>query len=58
MFVSFEVTNYGPFSGSVGISTECDATKKEQLEKKTFLSDGKRYNYVNYIYGFNGSGIN
>ncbi len=56
MFVSFEVTNYGPFSGSVGISTECDATKKEQLEKKTFLSDGKRYNYVNYIYGFNGSG--
>lgn len=56
MLVSFEVTNYGPFSGTVGISTQADLTKKEFLEDNTFVDGEKRYNYVSYIYGFNGSG--
>lgn len=56
MLVSFEVTNYGPFSGTVGISTKADLTKKEFLEDNTFVDGEKRYNYVSYIYGFNGSG--
>ncbi len=56
MLVSFEVTNYGPFSGTVGISTQADLTKKEFLEDNTFVDGDKRYNYVSYIYGFNGSG--
>lgn len=56
MLVSFEVTNYGPFSGTVGISTQADLTKKEFLEENTFENGDKRYNYVSYIYGFNGSG--
>ena len=51
MLVSFEVENYGPFSGSVGISTQADITKKELLEKNTFLDGDQRYNYVNLIYG-------
>lgn len=56
MLVSFEVTNYGPFSGTVGITTQADLTKKEFLEENTFADGDKRYNYVSYIYGFNGSG--
>lgn len=56
MLVSFEVENYGPFSGTVSISTQADTTKKEHLENNTFLDGDIRYNYVNYIYGFNGSG--
>lgn len=56
MLVSFEVTNYGPFSGTVGISTQADLTKKEFLDNNTFADGEKRYNYVSYIYGFNGSG--
>lgn len=56
MLVSFEVSNYGPFSGTVGISTQADLTKREFLEENTFLDGDKRYNYVSYIYGFNGSG--
>ncbi len=56
MLVSFEVTNYGPFSGTVGISTQVESTKKEYLETNTFIDGDKRYNYVSYIYGFNGSG--
>lgn len=56
MFVSFEVTNFGPFSGKVGISTQAESSKKEFLNEKTFEDFGKRYNYVSYIYGFNGSG--
>lgn len=56
MLVSFEVENYGPFSGSVGISTQADITKKELLEKNTFCDGDKRYNYVNLIYGYNGAG--
>lgn len=56
MLVSFEVTNYGPFSGTVGISTQADLTKKEFLKENTFIDGDKHYNYVSYIYGFNGSG--
>lgn len=56
MLVSFEVTNYGPFSGTVGITTQADISKKEFLEENTFLDGDKRYNYVSYIYGYNGSG--
>ncbi len=56
MLVSFEVTNYGPFSGTVGICTQADSTKKEFLQENTFLDNDKRYNYVSYIYGYNGSG--
>lgn len=56
MLVSFEVSNYGPFSGDVGISTQCELSKKEFLEENTFFDEGKRYNYVSYIYGYNGSG--
>ena len=51
MLVSFEVTNYGPFSETVGISTQADNSKKEFLEENTFFDGGKRYNYVSYIYG-------
>lgn len=56
MLVSFEVTNYGPFSSTVGFSTQCEMSKKEFLDKNTFEDDGKRYNYVSYIYGYNGTG--
>ncbi len=56
MFVSFEVSNYGPFSGTVGISTQIDSSKKEFLEENTFTDGDKHYNLVNYIYGYNGSG--
>ena len=56
MLVSFEVSNYGPFSDKVGIHTEADMSKKEFIEDNTFENNGKRYNYVSYIYGFNGSG--
>lgn len=56
MFVSFEVTNFGPFSGKVGISTQTESSRKEFLQENTFEDFGKRYNHVSYIYGFNGSG--
>lgn len=56
MLVAFEVKNYGPFYGKVRITTEADLTKKESLEENTFLDNGKRYNYVSYLYGYNGSG--
>lgn len=56
MLVSFEVTNYGPFAELMRLTTEADPKKKEWLEENTFLSGGQRYNYVTYIYGFNGSG--
>lgn len=56
MFSSFEVTNYGPFSGSVGISTQSDTTKKEYLDENTFINGDKNYNRVTYIFGYNGSG--
>jgi len=56
MFVSFSVSNFGPFPGTVGINTICDTTKKEFLEDNTFSVGTKRYNRVTYVYGFNGSG--
>ena len=56
MLTYFEVSNYGPFSGAIGISTQSDMNKKEYLETNTFVDCGKRYNYVTYIYGYNGSG--
>lgn len=56
MLISFEVTNYGPFSGTVGISTRAELSKKEYIDKNTFLDGNERYNYVSYIYGFNGAG--
>ncbi|MBR2590207.1 MAG: ATP-binding protein [Clostridia bacterium] len=56
MLVAFSVTNYGPFSEKVGLTTLCDTSKKEQVKNTTFEEAGKKYNYVNYIYGFNGTG--
>ena len=56
MLVSFEVSNYGPFAGKVGFTTQAQMSKKEFLEKNTFEDNGNRYNYVSYIYGFNGAG--
>lgn len=56
MLVSFEVTNYGPFSGTIGISTQSETSKKEFLDTNTFIDGDKRYNNVTYIYGYNGTG--
>ncbi len=56
MLISFEVSNYGPFLNSVGICTQADVTKKENLNENTFVDGDKRYNRITYIYGFNGSG--
>ena len=56
MLEAFSVTNYGPFSEKVGLTTLCDTSKKEQVQYNTFEEAGTKYNYVNYIYGFNGTG--
>lgn len=56
MLVSFRVANYGPFSGNIEIVTQADSSKKEFLQENTFESQGKLYNKVTYLYGFNGSG--
>ena len=56
MLVTFSVTNYGPFSEEISLTTLCDGSKRESFENNTFEENGNKYNYVNYIYGFNGTG--
>lgn len=56
MFVSFEVSNIGPFKDSSGITMVADSKKKEFLDYNSVEINGHHYNKTSYIYGSNGAG--